>query len=266
MSNRPWLTGLTSKSLPRPTDSSALGPQLSRTAQHTPHPRRPCRVPACLSPRGSPARSLAGLRPLCGSPCLFPAAVPPPSRHTCLGPSLQPGFLISGPGSRECLGKWSEQWPGLEQGCAGAAALKPRNPVGVEQGPDQAVSCRSRKPSTCLCAGMQMGRPLLSSRSTCPGFLIISGECAGGKAKRRVLACLGEGRHSLCVPQSAFQGGLFSPWTLCMLGLGEPSLCVPRCLGGLLSGCGLWAPDVWHCLCPLTQIILSLPVGWASMA
>lgn len=93
MSNRPWLTGLTPNSLPCSTDSSALGPELSRTAQDTPHPGAHAGSLPCLSPRGSPAHPLAGLRPLCGSPCLFPAAVPPPSRHTCLGYSLQPGFF-----------------------------------------------------------------------------------------------------------------------------------------------------------------------------
>ena len=95
MSNRPWLTGLTPKSLPCPTDSSALGPELPRTAQDTPHPGAHAGSPPCLSPCGSPAHPLAGLRPLCGSPCLFPAAVTPLSRHTCLGYSLQPVFFLS---------------------------------------------------------------------------------------------------------------------------------------------------------------------------
>lgn len=41
---------------------------------------------------------------------------------------------------------------------------------------------------------------------------------------------------------------------------------VPCYLGGILFGYGLWAPDVWHCLCSLTQVILPFPVGWASTA
>lgn len=164
--------------------------------QHTPHPLEPLPGPP---PSGGHACSPAGLASV--------ASYRRPGSCLLQCPCLCPLSCVSW--STAVLGPLFPGWPGVRL-CRGLRGVRlwSSHPGAAEQSPDRPVPCRSRKPSTCLCAGMWMGPPPPPSRSMSPGFLTTSGErgtLAPSVGVHGPLPCA-----AACYPVSASWGGFCS--------------------------------------------------------